>query len=194
MIKLAPSNLTYLFSECKRCWYMHTLNIWKRPYHPFPSVFNQMDKLLRNNFQNEDEGVYTKQKKIISQPFEMGGKTFVISGSVDCWVEHDDGSISIRDFKISNSKSVELLAPQLMAYRFIYESNGIRVNKLWVDFYYPNSFYDNTFGVEYTPIEVSGTREDFAIILRNISDLLDKDLEDFPESDCVYCKLQKKID
>lgn len=45
--KIPATDLTFLWSGCKACfWAKHRLG-WKRPYTPFPSVFNQIDKQMR---------------------------------------------------------------------------------------------------------------------------------------------------
>ena len=64
-IKLSPSDLTFLFDDCKRCFYEKVKNNNPRPSTPFPKMFNTIDNLMKLHY----EGKSTKE---ISRELEEG--------------------------------------------------------------------------------------------------------------------------
>lgn len=127
-LKISPSSLTFLLDECPRCWYMQIHGIHKRPYTPFPSIFNRIDKLMRGAYQGRSSlnitgkaGMFdTKEHKLVSRLIPISDNVNIqFSGKTDCLIKFDDRSIGILDFKTSEVKPdlVKLYAPQLYAYR-----------------------------------------------------------------------------
>lgn len=127
-LKISPSSLTFLLDECPRCWYMAVHGIYKRPYAPFPSMFNKMDKLMRGVYQGQSsleitgkEGVFdTKECKLLSPPIPISDHhTIQFSGKTDCLIRFSDLTLGILDFKTSDVSpdTAQFYAPQLYAYR-----------------------------------------------------------------------------
>jgi hypothetical protein len=48
--KLSPSDLTFLWSECRRCFYLKVVQGFPRPWAGMPRIFNQIDKLINAYF------------------------------------------------------------------------------------------------------------------------------------------------
>jgi hypothetical protein len=48
--KLSPSDLTFLWSECRRCFYLKVVEGFPRPWAGMPRIFNQIDKLINAHF------------------------------------------------------------------------------------------------------------------------------------------------
>lgn len=42
-VKLAPSDLTFLWEECQRCFWLKVKGVLKRPSGLFPKVFTRLD-------------------------------------------------------------------------------------------------------------------------------------------------------
>ena len=51
--KLSPSDLTFLWDECPRCFYLKVVHNINRPAIPFPKLFNRIDKLMKDYFQGK---------------------------------------------------------------------------------------------------------------------------------------------
>ena len=49
-VTLSPSDLTFLWSECPRCFYLKYKLQIKRPSAPFPSIFGKIDLLMKGYF------------------------------------------------------------------------------------------------------------------------------------------------
>src|SRR4030065_1081804 len=49
-IKLSPSDLTFLWDECPRCFYLKYIHGISRPAAPFPSIFGTIDRLMKAQF------------------------------------------------------------------------------------------------------------------------------------------------
>src|SRR4030042_6326127 len=49
-IKLSPSDLTFLWDECPRCFYLKYLHGISRPAAPFPSIFGAIDRLMKAHY------------------------------------------------------------------------------------------------------------------------------------------------
>jgi hypothetical protein len=134
--KLSPSDLTFLWDDCKRCFYLKVVHDFKRPWSPFPKIFNRIDKLMKEHF----EGKSTKEiseylpagkvkfgeKWVTSQPVTIPGQrgTCFIRGKFDTVVAFDDGTFGIVDFKTSEPKPthVDFYSRQLHAYAHALEN------------------------------------------------------------------------
>lgn len=131
-LKLSPSEFAFLYRECDRCAVLKVRDGIARPYMPFPSVFQAIDKSLRGIFAGADVSridpalppgtLATKGHKVkFSRDIETGGRTvrIEVSGITDATVAHEDGGISVLDFKVSGrdvSGEADRYACQLAAY------------------------------------------------------------------------------
>ena len=48
--KLSPSELTFLWDECQRCFYLKVVRKFNRPGMPFPKIFTRIDRLMKDFF------------------------------------------------------------------------------------------------------------------------------------------------
>lgn len=62
--KLSPSELTFLWDECPRCFYLKVIRNFSRPWSPFPSIFNRIDKLMKDYFDGRSAMDTTPDGKI----------------------------------------------------------------------------------------------------------------------------------
>ena len=49
--KLSPSELTFLWDECPRCFYLKVVHKFNRPWGAFPGIFSRIDKLMKDYYQ-----------------------------------------------------------------------------------------------------------------------------------------------
>jgi hypothetical protein len=135
-IKLSPSDLTFLWDECKRCFYLKYIHGITRPAAPFPSIFSTIDHLMKEYYQGRstaslDPGlpagiVKFGEKWVESLPVILPGHTAqcFIKGKFDTVVAFEDGSYGVVDFKTSEPKASHILfyGRQLHAYTYALEN------------------------------------------------------------------------
>lgn len=130
--KISPSDLTFLLNDCDRCFCNKVTGTWQRPYMPFPSVFNKIDKCMKEHYHflgasvvspDLPKGVIdTTSRKIESAPIVIGEEVaIVLVGKMDARINFTDGSVGVIDFKTSDTKAemVDLYKRQLHAYAAI---------------------------------------------------------------------------
>jgi len=53
-LKLSPSDLTFLWDECPRCFYLKVVLGINRPPTAFPKIFGRIDLLMKRLFSGAD--------------------------------------------------------------------------------------------------------------------------------------------
>ena len=53
VVRLAPSDLTFLWEECQRCFWLKARGVLKRPAGVFPKVFTMLDNQTKDFFYNK---------------------------------------------------------------------------------------------------------------------------------------------
>jgi len=136
MYKLSPSDLTFLWSECPRCFYLKVVRNFRRPSSPFPSIFSRIDRMMKTYFQDKPSHelapelpqgmVKMGDRWVKSQPILLPGHSpyFYLTGKFDCLVEFNEGSYGVVDFKTSEAKEehVQFYSRQLHAYAYALEN------------------------------------------------------------------------
>lgn len=136
VLKLSPTDLTFLWDDCQRCFWLKCKGILKRPAGPFPKVFNRLDGLTKDHFygkRSEDMAdglqpgrIAFGERWVRSAPLCVPGhKTRVtIAGKLDTALAFDDGSFGIIDFKTSTPRTehVYFYGRQLHAYALAAEN------------------------------------------------------------------------
>jgi hypothetical protein len=129
---LSPSDLTFLWDECPRCFYLKVARNLPRPRAPFPSIFTRIDKLMKEFFTDKSTAeisanlppgkVLCAEKWVVSAPIYLSGhaKPCYLRGKFDTIVAFEDGSYGVVDFKTSETKAehVTFYARQLQAYAY----------------------------------------------------------------------------
>lgn len=130
--KISPSDLTFLWDECKRCFYLKVRHNFRRPGMPFPKIFTKIDLLMKDIYLGhstkkispdlpEGKTIMTG-RWVTSEPIHAkdGQNTAYIQGIFDTVVQFEDGSYGVVDFKTSEAKQehVEFYGRQLQAYAF----------------------------------------------------------------------------
>lgn len=133
--KLSPSDLTFLWDECPRCFYLKVVHGFNRPASAFPKIFSRIDKLMKDFFEGQptmsisaslpDGRVRFGEKWVTSQPIttHYHAATSYIRGKFDTAVEFDDGTFGVVDFKTSEPRPehVPFYSRQLHAYTYALE-------------------------------------------------------------------------
>lgn len=133
--KLSPSELTFLWDECQRCFYLKVVKKFKRPAMPFPKIFNQIDRLMKNFFYElpteeispelPPGRVAFASKWVNSQPisFAHHSASCYIRGIFDTVLQFSDGSYAVVDFKTTKPRSdhIPFYTRQLHAYAYALE-------------------------------------------------------------------------
>jgi hypothetical protein len=134
-IKLSPSDLTFLWDECPRCFYLKYIHKINRPAAPFPAVFGAIDRLMKAHFAGRPASeidpslppglISVSEKWIESIPIEIPGhsKYCFVKGRLDAMISFEDGSYGVVDFKTSQPKpsQIPFYSRQLHAYAYALE-------------------------------------------------------------------------
>ncbi len=134
--KLSPSDLTFLWDECPRCFYLKVVHGINRPWGAFPKIFNRIDKLMKNYFEGKPasqisptlpEGVVRfGEKWVTSEMIQLPGHSTAcyIKGKFDVVLEFNDHSYGVVDFKTSEAKPehARFYSRQLHAYAYALEN------------------------------------------------------------------------
>lgn len=144
VLKLSPSDLTFLWEECPRCFYLKVARNYRRPAAPFPSIFNRIDRLMKGFFEGMPAPEMAEELPdgmvkfgglwVTSQTTHLPGRStgFFIRGTFDTVIEFSDGSYGVVDFKTSQAKPehVDFYSRQLHAYAYALEHPAAGALKL----------------------------------------------------------------
>ncbi len=133
--RLSPSDLTFLWDECPRCFYLKVKHDFRRPAVPFPAIFSTIDGLMKDFFRGQPTQalgaglppgqVLFASRRVQSAPIALPGhgETCVLAGFFDSLLAFDDGSYGIVDFKTAVPKAhhVAFYGRQLHAYAYALE-------------------------------------------------------------------------
>lgn len=215
-IKLSPSDLTFLWDECKRCFYLKVNYKFSRPSTPMPAIFTKIDGLMKGYFEGKATSDFTPDlpsgiiqhgdKTVYSQQIRMAGHSLecYITGRFDTVVKFDDGSYGVVDFKTSTPKPshIAFYGRQLHAYKYALENPApgrlllSPISKLGLLVVEPNAmertqdgrigYYGN---VTYSDIP----RDDnaFLAFLGEVLALLEQPDPPSPAKDCPWCQYRE---
>ena len=132
--KLSPSDLTFLWDECPRCYYLKVARGLPRPAMAFPKIFSSIDLLMKKMFEGKTTAevlpdlpagkVVFGGNWVQSTPIQTDANaSCYIAGKFDSVVQFDDGGFAVIDFKTSqpNPHHVEFYGRQLSAYAYALE-------------------------------------------------------------------------
>jgi hypothetical protein len=209
---IAPSDLTFGFSTCKRCiwikyWFSFEL---KRDFPLVKSLSTFQEEHFRRapmptidpslpSGTVKQWGQWVKSKNIVINGLETQWK---LRGIYDLLGHYDDGTVGIIDCKVSDSErdSGDFYAPQLEAYAYTLENPlsgkvfpvqtmGLLIWKLaGVADTLPNEFVAHTmgFGVNQVYVPVQRDPERLSKLLEEFITVIDGELPD-AGSDCHAC-------
>ncbi len=131
-IKLSPSELTFLWDECRRCFYLKVMQKFNRPSAPMAKIFTRIDQAMKTYYSDKSpheisadlpEGrIFISEKFVQSEPIELPGHALRchFSGKIDAYIRFDDGTFGVIDFKTSDPAPhhLEFYNRQLQAYKY----------------------------------------------------------------------------
>ena len=133
--KLAPSDLTFLWDECPRCFYLKVVHHFSRPAAPFPKIFSRIDRLMKDHFSGRSTDTLSPglppgalrfaDLRVTSELVWFPGhpRPCYLKGVADSLIAFADGSYGIIDFKTSEARPehAAFYARQLHAYAYALE-------------------------------------------------------------------------
>jgi len=216
--RLSPSDLTFSYEGCKRCFYLKVVNNIAQPSIPLPSIFSQIAGLLKNHYDGKHTSelhadlppgiVSYGEKNVRSSIIQLPNHdaTCYISGRFDVVVSFEDGTYGVIDYKTSNPsrESARMYSRQLHAYAYTLEHPGPRalalspVTKLGLLYFYPSSVNQQSierlnYEAEITWVEVEKDEEGFLKFIDEVLDVLE--LPEAPQHSptCQWCGYVSKL-
>lgn len=133
--KLSPSDLTFTFDGCKRCFYLKVVKGISQPSIPIPSIFSKIAGLLKEHYTgkhtselhlNLPPGIISLgEKSVRSQVIQLQNHdaTCYISGRFDIVISFEGGTYGVIDFKTGSPSeaSANMYSRQLHAYAYALE-------------------------------------------------------------------------
>jgi hypothetical protein len=215
-IKLSPSDLTFLWDECPRCFYLKHIHGILRPAAPFPSVFGAIDRLMKAHFAGRPAAeidsslppgvINVSEKWVESLPITLAGHTLSVffRGKTDATLGFDDGSYGVVDFKTSEPKpsQIPFYSRQLHAYAYALEHPapgklllspisrlGLLVeapHATWVE-----STEEVNFHFASTWLEIPYAEARFLDFIEQVVSLLELPEPPLPSEKCAYCQYRQ---
>ena len=214
--KLCPSDLTFLWEECARCFYLKNVSGISRPRGIMPAIFNQIDAKMKACYLNSrtDEispelprGVIAYGEHWVqSEPLALPGResTVVLRGKFDTAARFDDDTFGLLDFKTSvpRPESIERYSRQLHAYALAVEHPAPRafalgkVSKLGLLVFEPDRFVqrhgkddhiNGYFGGALHWIDIPRNDDRFLQFLDQVVAVLEQPAPPAPAHTCGYC-------
>ena len=210
--KLSPSDLTFLYDGCKRCFYLKMINGIFQPSIPLPSIFSQIAGLLKNYY----DGKHTSELPIDLPPgimsygeqwvrseiirFPNHSNTCYINGRFDIAIKFEDATYVVIDFKTGNPNKewVSLYGRQLCAYAYSLEHpapNALALSpvmRLGLLYFYPSTISQQcierlSYEAEITWIEVEKNEQNFLEFIDEVLYVLESPEAPECSPNCQWC-------
>ncbi len=216
-IKLSPSDLTFLWDECPRCFYLKYLHGITRPAAPFPAIFGTIDRLMKAHYAGRPTSdldpslplgfVSVSEQWVESIPINLPGHhlSCFVRGKYDAVLGFDDGSFGIVDFKTSEPRPehVPFYSRQLHAYAFALEHPSAGkpylspITRLGLFIATPHASLDLatseiSFQIALTWLEVPYLESGFLAFLDQVLALLELPEPPPPGEKCAYCQYRQR--
>lgn len=215
--KLSPSDLTFLWDECPRCFYLKVRHNFKRPAMPFPKIFSRIDLLMKDIYLGHStkkispelpEGKILMTGRWVTSeliPAADGFNACYIQGIFDTVVQFEDGSYGVVDFKTSEAKEehIGFYGRQLQAYAFAlaHPAPGklhLRpVSKLGLLYFEPQHLDeappDRLSLIGPTKwVEIPQDENAFLDFIRRVGDLLSQPQPPAANPECAFCAYREQ--
>ena len=218
--KLSPSKFLFGYEKCQRCFYLDIRHGLTSP-GTFPSIFSKYDLIHKQSttgLRTEDispdipKGIFIKgpgDKFLESRDIDCGnGNTSYISGKGDAFIELDDGSYAVIDFKTTamSSDKAKDYSSQLHAYKYALEHNRdgkphlSPITKLGIIIFEPDikekmtKKHESAFGIIHKTqwLEVPINEDGFIQYVKEVTTVLASD--NIPNSalSCPFCEYRKE--
>jgi hypothetical protein len=211
-LKLSPSDFTFLWEQCKRCFYLKVVGQIRRPSTPMPKIFTRIDLAMKGWFAGRrteevipslPPGVLEYSEKWVqSQPLSIPGANTpcFLRGKFDTVIHFDDGRFAVVDFKTSdrNESHIPLYARQLHSYAIALEQAAAGrlclkpISHLGLLVFEPDAFVQE--GGErcllkgaLTWLEINRDDQAFLKFLVDVLDVLDQPTPPEADAQCEWC-------
>jgi len=216
--RLSPSDFSFLYEGCKRCFYLKVARKIAQPSIPLPAVFSKIASLLKDHYTGKHTEelhpdlppgrVNLGEKRVQSEPIHVPGHdaTCVISGRFDIVVDFDDGTYGVIDFKTGKPKEeyAGLYGRQLHAYAYALEhpARGALalspVTQLGLLYFYPSRSHQQaieqlSFEADITWIGIKKDEGGFLQFLGKVLTILESPHPPAPAPDCGWCAYVNKF-
>lgn len=216
--KISPSDLTFLYSGCKRCFYLKVRYGISQPSIPLPSIFTKIAGLLKNHYdgkrteelhQRLPPGVVKYGEKWVESrtiTFRDHPDSCFIKGRFDVVIRFDDGTYGVVDYKTGNpdGESSALYSRQLHAYAYALENpsagalNLSPISAIGLLYFQPQKVSQASidwlsFDAEIKLILIKRNDAEFLNILEGVISLLESPSPPGPSSSCAWCSYVHRI-
>jgi hypothetical protein len=209
--KLSPSDLTFLFEECRRCFWMKVVGGLPRPRSPFPKIFILLDSQTKRFFAGKrteeiaagirSGRVMYGERAVRSGPLVVPGheRPVLLTGRFDSALRFDDETFGLVDFKTTEPRErhVRLYGRQLHAYALAAENPApgsllLRpVTQLGLLCVEPTAMVRHRGGVAYGGqshwIEIPRDDDAFLAFLGGVLSVLEREGPPLPAPTCQFC-------
>lgn len=216
LFKLSPSDLTFLWDECQRCFYLKVVKKFNRPAMPFPKIFTQIDRLMKEFFfelpteeissELPPGRVAYSSKWVNSQPisFPHHSASCFIRGVFDTVLQFSDGTYAVVDFKTTkpHPDHIPFYSRQLHAYSFALEHARLdsfslrpitRMGLLCVEPFVMRRLEAENLAYEgmVTWMECPKDDGNFLAFIDSVLTVLDAPVPPSPTETCSFCKYRE---
>jgi len=212
---ISPSDLTFLYGECPRCfWLKYNLGVTRPGFMPLVGPMAAMQEKTFQGKTSSDLGLKTQGglvtswgQTVISERIKVNGKLtkWFIKGKYDLVLSFTNSRAAIIDCKVTtgamDEKKLELYRPQLEAYAFALENpqNGEPVDVVETGLLMWRVSGANTdseklgpvFQMEPSYLHSNRDPHFFQMFISRVIQLLHGDLPSEGES-CTFCKYLNK--
>ena len=212
---ISPSDLTFLFSECPRCfWLKYNLGVTRPGFMPLVGPMAAMQEKTFQGKTSSDLGLKTQGglvtswgQTVISDRIRVKGKLtkWFIKGKYDLVLSFTNSKAAIIDCKVTtgamDEKKIELYRPQLEAYAFALENpqNGEPVDVVETGLLMWRVSGANTDSEKLGPVfqtepsYLYSNRDPnfFQMFISRVIEVLDGDIPNESEN-CGFCKYLNK--
>lgn len=210
--KISPSDLTFLWDECKRCFYLKVRHNFRRPRLPFPKIFTKIDLLMKDIYLGQSTRKISPDlpigktimsgRWVTSEPIHAadGQNSAFIRGIFDTVVQFADGSYGVVDFKTSQAKQehVEFYGRQLAAYAYSLEHPApgklslSPVSRLGLLYFEPDDMLETpaeklSLNGPTKWVDIPKDEPHFLDFMRNVLDLLSQPEPPAANPKCGFC-------
>ena len=211
---ISPSDLTFLWGECKKCFWLKYRKGISRP--GFMPLVGPMSAFQESRYRNQETssmdsslpvGVISDWGKTIeSSPIIIDGVEtgWRIKGKYDVVITFHDGTIGLVDCKVTTGEmdenKIDLYWPQLEAYAFALESPLLGVGHevsetgllMWRIVSAETNFTEqNVFSADKCYLSSPRRHEDFLTLMKEVITILEGSMPE-AEDKCTTCKFVEK--
>ena len=211
---LSPTDLTFLWDECRRCFYRKVVLREPRPRAPFPGVFGRIDGAMKAFYVGQRTEslvpgmapglIGAGDRWVKAAPIVPPGcaSACVIRGRVDVLVACDDGTTAVVDFKTAEPgpAAVAKYCRQLHAYATALEhpatGPATAVSQLGLVCFCPRTYEAEEARAklhgDLAWVEVARDDDVFLGFLTDVVTLLECDQLPPPAAECPWCSWRSR--